>query len=130
MNTLSEKLFEVASKIKQSANKEHNHPDFVYLRNLEDFCNNRLFQTNDKTEQLVCFIITRFIDSFFSNLAGDTPYDVEVHNSRVNFNNVLAEIFFAMSKSIIANDRKTLFDSASALINEYVALINYLNKNY
>lgn len=128
METIAERFINVGNGIKEYNAKRPNQPDFVYLKELEDYCNVRLFHSPDSNEKFFCFYLSRLIDSFFSNLGGDTPYDAEIQSARISFNAIMSDGLIKLGENIKENQINATYGLLSDMTNKYITLINYLNK--
>lgn len=130
METLAEKLKIVALEIKTHEEKlPHNQPNFIHLKNLEDFCNHRQLQSNDVQEVFICFSLSHLIRSFFYNFCGDTPYDIELHTVRINFYRFFSEKLFQLSECASSAKFDEMISLMCELTKSFLGAIKYLNKS-
>ena len=128
MESLAERLIDVGRKIKDHSSRKPYHPDFVYLRELGEYCNARLFQSSDSKEKLICFYLSRMVDSFFSNFGGDTPYDEEIQSARIDFYSALSDGIIKLGDKIKIGDLNSSCELLSTITDKYISIIKYLNK--
>jgi len=128
VETLAEKLKIVALEIKAHGEKSPQfQPNFISLKNLEEFCNNRQLQSNDSQELFICFCLSHLIRSFFYNFCGDTPYNIELHNVRINFYVFFSEKLLLLSESATSAKFDEMISIMCILTNSFLGAIKYLN---
>lgn len=128
MESLSKKIKDVVQGIESHLAASPNSPNFISLKNLEDFCNHQLFQSDNAEEQFFCFYISHLLGSFFSNFGGDTPFDSDIHTARINFYIFMSKKLDLLSESIITNKDDSI-KILSDMTHHYISTINYLNKS-
>lgn len=125
-----DQIFKTAKEINEQLEHKDKHPNAISLKDLSHYCTDRLLESKDSTEQFICFFLSSLIDSFFSNMGGDTPYDEELQNIRVSFYSNLSGILMKLGEEIKKENRDGLVDCLSKALNDYVNKINQLNINY
>ena len=130
MKNLANKIIETSAEIKKHLEEDSQHPNVTSLRELIHFCSNRLLESSNKLERLLCFFISCFIESFFSNFGIDTPYDEELQHVRVSFYKNLVVTFEKLGTAIINEDEPELIKSLSNAINDYIEKINLVNNTF
>lgn len=125
-----DQIIKTAKEINEQLEHKNKHPNAISLKDLSHYCTDRLLESTDSTEQFICFFLSSLIDSFFSNMGGDTPYDDELQNVRVSFYANMSGILMKLGEEIKKENREGLVDCLSKALNDYVNKINQLNTNY
>jgi hypothetical protein len=129
MESVYDNILIAADELKGSLEADPNHPNITALRKLRHFCSRKLLEAQNKKERFLCFFLCCFIDDIFSNMGGDTPYDMQLHRGRISLYNKTAEILILIGKECReGSDSQRLLDNLSTLVSNYADSINFLNK--
>lgn len=130
MESIFDRILITGEELRVSLEKDPEHPNITALRKLHHYCSKKLFEAESKYDRFLCFFICSLIDDIFLNLGGDTPYDQELHSTRLSLFNKISEVFLNIGK--ISSDKEGLLDiieNLSDLINNYTERVNFLNKS-
>ncbi len=130
MEELAKKVLETANEINKCLTKEPGHPNFIPLRDLNQYCKKQLFSSSIDYERFLCFIISEFINNFFSNFGSGAEYDEELQSVKVSFFEYISKTFFKLGDAINNENQELVIEGLSELINEYINKINFLNRNF
>jgi len=128
LNSLVNQLETTATEMKNSLKSTPNRPSFSPLFQLQHYCETRIGLTQDKMEIFICFYFSNVIGYIFYNLAGDTPYSLELHHARASLASTITEELERVVKSLRGADDKELLLGLASLVSESVARVVNLNK--
>ena len=130
LENLSDRIIKTAQELKEQLEKNPQHPNATSLRELGHYCTERFLESQSSTERFLSFFLSSFIDSFFSNLLGDTPYDEELQHAKVSICNKLYETLIILGGEIKKENKVGILDCLSEIVSYYVDKINHLNAEY
>lgn len=128
LNNLSKQLVKVSGTMQESLQKSMALPSFIPLRELSSYCSRRLFESEDSFERFLCFYLYSLIDSIFSNLGGDTPYDEKLHRVREKLYTNLSQFLLKLGYAIAEQNKESIVKYLMLSVDEYINNINLLNK--
>ena len=126
---LSKQLVKASEIMQNFLQKSPAPPSFIPLRELSNYCARRLLEADNSFERFLCFYLYSLIDSIFSNLGGDTPYDEQLQQVREKFYAKLSHFLLELGNAIVAEDKNSTIDYLISSVDEYINNIVLLNRS-
>jgi hypothetical protein len=123
-----DKLKIASKEIKDSIDKNPQHPKLIALIELSDFSSRMFLESQDKREIFLCFMIKSFIENIQNNFGVDTFYDAEIQKTRVSLYKKIPHFIDNIVNAIERQNDKLLVNSFCEMLNDYSDKINHLNK--
>ena len=128
MNDLSSKIEETARNLKTALNKDPKHLNFAALKDLQKYCGNCFFETDEPLERVVSFIILKYLDEVFVNLLIDATYTIDLLKARIRIHKNLIESLPKISKSLKEQKSEDILNLLSNTLGIYINQIDFINK--
>ena len=130
MGQILDKVSEFNGFFTNFTNGSNKSFDFSHLRDLGDFCHSCLLHRKDEFESSIAFYLYSYVNSFFYNFGGDTPYDNDLQFAKQKFFEQLILNLRDLEKSLLRNKSKSIIESLNLMTNTYYDQMKLLNEKF